>query len=111
MTADPQSQKVYRLQTLPENGLPAIDLEELGNPQSDFFEDKIPYDNMFTDNPTQFLSGEAVQLFNGFQKVIKVFDQRFGWKGIDGAGTAPVSLFISIQTTASSLTAMPITMR
>lgn len=94
VTADPQSQKVYRLETLPENGFPAIDLQGVDNGAKVFFEDKTPYDNMFTDNPTPYLSAEAVQLHYGFQKVMKAFDQRFGWKGIDGTGTAPIHIAI-----------------
>lgn len=94
VTADPQSAKVYRLQMLPENGLPAVSLVGVSNGGSVFFEDKAPHDNLFTDNPTPFLSGEAVQLFGGMQRVMKVFDQRFAWKGIDGAGTVPVMLSI-----------------
>lgn len=91
-TADPASQKLYRLQLLPENGFPAVNLLATDNGNQVFFEDKSPYDDIFTDNLTPFLSGEAVQLFSGFQRVMKVFDQRFAWRGMDGSGIIPVKL-------------------
>ena len=91
-TPDPQSTKVYRLQTLPENGFPAIELQGFNGGQSVYFEDKTPYDNQFTDNQTQYLSAEAVQTFYSFQRVMEVFDQRFGWKGIDGMGNIPIKI-------------------
>jgi hypothetical protein len=94
VTADPQSQKVYRLQTLPENGFPVINLQGSDNGTTVFFEDKAPYDDMFTDNTTPYLSAEAVQLHYGFQKVMKVFDQRFGWRGMDGTGSVPIKIFM-----------------
>lgn len=91
---DQQSEKVYRLQTLPENGFPAIELQELNGAQSVYFEDKIPYDDQFTDNQTQYLSAEAVQTFYSFQRVMGAFNQRFSWKGIDGIGTAPIKIYL-----------------
>jgi hypothetical protein len=94
VTADPQSQKVYRLQTLSENGFPEIQVIGVDSLDGVFFEDKTPYDNNFTDNSTPFLSGEAVQLFAGVQKVMKTLDDRFQWKGIDGTGTIPVQLIM-----------------
>src|SRR5688572_3857172 len=48
--------KVYRLQTLPENGFPEVNLQESGPGGFINFEDKAPYDNQFTDNPATFLS-------------------------------------------------------
>jgi hypothetical protein len=94
MNPDPQSQKIYRLQTLPENGFPAIGLQGVDGGQSVHFEDKMPLDNQFTDNQTQYLSAEAVQTFYAFQRVMETFDQRFGWKGIDGIGMAPIKIYL-----------------
>lgn len=92
VSPDPQSQKVYRLQTKPENGFPEIKMQGFSQGSSVYFEDKAPYDDQFTDNPTPYLSSEAVQIFSGFQRVMKVFDQRFGWKGGDGIGVVPVDI-------------------
>ncbi|WP_353717620.1 M4 family metallopeptidase [Dyadobacter sp. 676] len=94
VNADPQSEKVCRLQTLPENGFPAITLQGISGGNSIYFEDKAQQDNQFTDNPTPYLSSEAVQTLYGFQKVMKEFDQRFGWKGFDGTGVAPIEIFL-----------------
>lgn len=91
---DPQSEKIYRLQTLPENGFPEITLIGASAGDSVCFEDKAPFDDQFTDNSTPYLSAEAVQTFYGFQKVMNEFAQRFGWKGIDGLGTKPIHLFL-----------------
>lgn len=94
-STDPQgNNKVYRLQTLPENGFPAIILRGISAGDSVYFEDKTPYDNQFTDNPTPYLSSEAVQIMYGYQATMKAFDQRFGWKGIDGIGVAPINIFL-----------------
>lgn len=91
---DPNPQKIYRLETLPENGFPAIILHGDDNGASVYFEDKFPYDDQYTDNQTQYLSAEAVQTFYGFQRVMKAFDQRFGWKGIDGIGIDPINIYL-----------------
>jgi hypothetical protein len=90
----PQSEKVFRLQTVPENGYPEIILKGVDNGSEVFFEDKLPSDNTFTDNATPYLSSEAVQIFYGYQEVMKAFGQRFGWKGVDGTGTVPVRIFM-----------------
>lgn len=92
--ADPKSDKIYRLQTLPENGFPSIEMQGIDGPQSVYFEDKLPYDDQFTDNQTQYLSAEAVQTFYSFQRVMEAFDQRFGWRGIDGIGAAPIKIYL-----------------
>ncbi len=92
--ANPNSDKIYRLQTLPENDFPAIELQGIDGVQSVYFEDKTPYDDQFTDNPTQYLSTEAVQTFYSFQRVMEAFNQRFGWKGIDGIGKAPIKIYL-----------------
>lgn len=94
VNADPMSDKIYRLQTLPENGFPAMELQGVEGALSVHFEDKIPYDNLFTDNQTQYLGAEAVQTFYAFQRVMTTFDQRFGWKGIDGTGVAPIKIYL-----------------
>lgn len=95
---DPQlTNKVYRLQTLSENGFPAITLTGISQGNTVFFEDKIPYDDQYTDNPTPYLSSEAVQILSGFQRVMTAFDQRFGWKGSDGAGIVPIDIKIKNQ--------------
>jgi len=91
---DPKSDKIYRLQTLPENGFPEIELQGIDGGQSVYFEDKTPYDNQYTDDQTQYLSAEAVQTFYCFQRVMAAFHQRFGWKGIDGIGVAPVKIYL-----------------
>lgn len=91
---DPQSQKIYRLQTLPENGFPAIHITGTDNGSTVYFEDKAPYDSIYTDNTTPYLSAEAVQLNFAFQTAMKIFDQRFGWKGMDGTGTDPIKISI-----------------
>lgn len=91
---DPLSEKIYRLQTLPENGFPTIQIYGTDNGSTVFFEDKAPYDNTFSDNPTPYLSTEAVQLYFGFQTAMKILDQRFGWKGIDGTDTNPIKISI-----------------
>jgi hypothetical protein len=88
------SNKVYRLQTLPENGFPAINLQGVDAGNFVYFEDKMPQDDQYTDNLTPYFSSEAVQLMFGFQSVMKAFDQRFGWKGIDGTGTEPVNVYM-----------------
>ncbi|MBO9617346.1 MAG: M4 family metallopeptidase [Dyadobacter sp.] len=94
-STDPQgNNKVYRLQTLPENGFPAIILRGISAGDSVYFEDKDPFDNQFTDNPTPYLSAEAVQLHYGIQTVMKVTDERFGWKGLDGIGASPVKILM-----------------
>lgn len=97
VTQNPQSEKVYRLQTLPENGFPAIELQGTNQGISVYFEDKLPYDDQYTDNPTPYLSSEAAQVLSGFQRVMKVFDQRFGWKGSDGTGTVPIDIKMKNQ--------------
>lgn len=94
INADPQSEKIYRLQTLSENGFPPIWLFGTDNGSTVTFEDKSPYDNMYTDNPTPYLSAEATQLFYGFQTAMKIFDQRFGWKGMDNIGMKPLKIYI-----------------
>ncbi|MDR6804483.1 hypothetical protein J2Y45_001751 [Dyadobacter sp. BE34] len=94
VNADPQSAKIYRLQTLPENDYPEIILKGVDNGSEVFFEDKVPFDNVYDNNPTPHLSSEAVQTFYGFQEVMKAFGQRFGWKGIDGAGAIPIKIFM-----------------
>ncbi|MBO9613417.1 MAG: M4 family metallopeptidase [Dyadobacter sp.] len=94
ISPDPLSEKIYRLQTLPENGFPAIQIYGTDNASTVFFEDKTPYDNAFTDNPTPYLSTEAVQLYFGFQTAMKIFDQRFGWKGMDGTDANSVKISI-----------------
>lgn len=38
--ANPNSDKIYRLQTLPENDFPAIELQGIDGGQSVYFEDK-----------------------------------------------------------------------
>ncbi len=91
---DQQSEKVYRLQTLPENGFPAIHITGTDNGSTVYFEDKVPYDNSFADNPTPYLSAEAVQLHFSFQTAMKIFDQRFGWKGMDGTGADPIKISV-----------------
>ncbi|SDF72806.1 Thermolysin metallopeptidase, alpha-helical domain [Dyadobacter soli] len=91
---DPASDKIYRLQTLPENGYPEIILKGVDNGTEVFFEDQTPFDNLFDNNQTPHLSSEAVQTFYGFQEVMKAFGQRFGWKGIDGTGTLPIKIFM-----------------
>lgn len=91
---DPVSEKIYRLQTLPENGFPGIQIYGTDNGSTVFFEDKTPYDNTFADNPTPYLSTEAVQLYFGFQTAMKILDQRFGWKGMDGTDTNPIKISI-----------------
>jgi hypothetical protein len=91
---DPQSEKIYRLQTLPEDGFPSIQIYGTDNGSTVFFEDKAPYDNNFADNPTPYLSSEAVQLFYGFQTAMKILDQRFAWKGMDGTDTNVIKISI-----------------
>lgn len=94
-STDPQgNNKVYRLQTLPENGLPATTLQGISQGSTVYFEDKDPFDNQFTDNQTPYLSAEAVQLHYGFQAVLKATEQRFGWKGLDGIGVSPVKILM-----------------
>lgn len=94
-STDPQgNNKVYRLQTLPESGLPAMTLQGTDQGSTVYFEDKDPFDNQFTDNPTPYLSAEAVQLHYGFQAVMKATKQRFGWKGLDGIGVSPVKVLM-----------------
>jgi hypothetical protein len=94
-STDPQgNNKVYRLQTLPENGFPGIILLGTEFGISKYFEDKAPHDDLYTDNATPFLSVEAVQSHYGFQRVMKEFSQRFGWKGIDGAGVKSVNIYM-----------------
>lgn len=95
-TVDPstQSDKIYRLQTLPENGYPEIILKGVDNGNEVFYEDKLPYDNQFTDNTTPYLSSEAVQVFYGYQEVMKAVGQRFGWKGSYGIGNIPIRIFM-----------------
>ncbi|MHA4737797.1 M4 family metallopeptidase [Dyadobacter sp. MSC1_007] len=89
---DPLSDKIYRLQTLPENGFPAIILKGLIQSSLHSFEDKSPYSNVFTDNSTPYTSPEAVQTLVGFEKVMEEYNQRFSWKGIDGIGVAPINV-------------------
>ncbi|MGG7665311.1 M4 family metallopeptidase [Dyadobacter sp. BHUBP1] len=91
---DPQSEKIYRLETLSENGFPPISLVGTDNGSTVTFEDKFPYDDMYSDNTTPYLSTEAAQLFYGFQTAMKIFDQRFGWKGLDAIGVNPAKIFI-----------------
>ncbi|MBE8971454.1 hypothetical protein IQ277_36300, partial [Nostocales cyanobacterium LEGE 12452] len=91
---DPQSEKIYRLQTLSENGFSPIWLFGTDNGTTVTFEDKSPYDNMYTDNPTPYLSAEAAQLLYGFQTTMKIFDQRFSWKGLDDIGVDPLKVYI-----------------
>ena len=91
---DPQSEKIYRLQTLSENGFSPIWLSGTDNGSTVTFEDKSPYDNMYSDNATPYLSTEAAQLFYGFQTTMKIFDQRFGWKGLDAIGIDPIKVLI-----------------
>lgn len=91
---NPQSQKVCRLQTKPENGFPAITLKGESQGSSVYFEDKSPYDDLFSDNNTPYLSSEAVQTFYAFQRVMKAVDQKFGWKGPDGIGQKPVTIYM-----------------
>jgi hypothetical protein len=94
-STDPQgNNKVYRLQTLSENGLPATTLQGTNQGNTVYFEDKDPFDNQFTDNLTPYLSAEAVQLHYGFQAVLKATEQRFGWKGLDGIGVSPVKVLM-----------------
>ncbi|MET7253798.1 M4 family metallopeptidase [Dyadobacter fermentans] len=94
---DQQSEKIYRLQTLPENGFPEITLQGISQGNSAYFEDKQPYDSQFTDNPTPYLSSEAVQILSGFQRVMKTFDQRFNWKGSDGNGSVAIDIRMENQ--------------
>ena len=94
LDADPQGEKVYRLQTLPENGFPSITLLGISAGDTVYFEDKTPSDNQFTDNPTPYLSAEAVQLHYGIQAVMKATNERFGWKGLDGIGVSPIKIFM-----------------
>ncbi|WP_353721139.1 M4 family metallopeptidase [Dyadobacter sp. 676] len=86
----PGTNKIYRLETLAENGFPAIVLTS--NVQMGYikFEDKLPYDNVFNDNASPFTSAEGAQTLYSFQSIMKAFDSRFGWKGMDGTGTATV---------------------
>lgn len=91
---DPQSEKIYRLQTLSENGFSPIWLFGTDNGTTVTFEDKSPYDNMYSDNATPYLSTEAAQLLYGLETTMKIFDQRFGWKGLDAIGIDPIKLFI-----------------
>lgn len=94
-STDPQgNNKVCRLQTLPENGFPEITLQGISAGSSVYFEDTTPFDNQFTDNPTPYLSSEAVQLHYGFQAVMKATEQRFGWKGLDGIGVSPIKVLM-----------------
>ena len=92
VSADPQSTKIYRLETMPENGFPAVVLRGLSQGSIHTFEDKSPYSNVFTDNATPYSSEEAVQAMSGFQRVMLAYSQRFGWKGIDGVGLAPINV-------------------
>lgn len=92
---DPQSAKVYRLQALPENGLPGINLYGISQGDTVYFEDKAIPDNQFTDNPTPYLSAEAVQTFYSLQAVMKEFKQRFGWTGLNNTGLADVDVYMS----------------
>lgn len=91
---DPQSEKIYRLQTLSESGFSPIWLTGTDNGTTVTFEDKSPYDNMYSDNTTPYLSVEAAQLSYGFQTAMKIFDQRFGWKGLDAIGIDPIKVLI-----------------
>ena len=92
VNADPQSTKIYRLETMPENGFPSVVLRGLSQGNIHTFEDKSPYSNVFTDNATPYSSEEAVQTISGFQRVMLAYNQRFGWKGIDGIGLAPINV-------------------
>lgn len=92
---DPQlTNKVYRLEMLPENGLPAITLKGKYQATEVYFEDKVAYDDQFTDNSTPYLSSEGVQVLYGFQKILKEIDKRFNWKGLDGGGIRPIQIYI-----------------
>lgn len=91
---DPQSEKSYRLQTLPENGFPSVTILGISAGDTVYFDDKAPSDNQFTDNPTPYLSAEAVQLHYGIQAVMKATNERFGWKGLDGTGISPVKILM-----------------
>ncbi|MBO9616337.1 MAG: M4 family metallopeptidase, partial [Dyadobacter sp.] len=92
---DPQlTNKVYRLEMLPENGLPGIILKGKYQGAEVYFEDKVPYDDQFTDNATPYLSSEGVQVLYGFQKILKEIDKRFNWKGLDGGGIRPIQIYI-----------------
>ncbi|GGM84108.1 hypothetical protein GCM10010967_14880 [Dyadobacter beijingensis] len=86
----PGNNKIYQLGTLAENGFPQINL--VSNVQAGFIEflDKFPYDNVYNDNGSPFSSAEASQSLYAVQSVMKAFDVRFGWKGLDGIGVAPV---------------------
>lgn len=88
----PGSNKIYRLGTLPENGFPAITLQSSTQAGVVTFEDKFPYDNVYNDNASPFLSLEGAQSLYSFQSVMKAIDTRFGWKGLDGTGIAPINI-------------------
>ncbi|MCF0052958.1 M4 family metallopeptidase [Dyadobacter sp. LJ53] len=81
--------KEQRLETLPEGGLPAIELEVVSaaNPNKPvYFTDKNK-DGDFTDdqvNPFPTAMGTAVLW--GMQETMKVFQTHFGWIGMDDAG-------------------------
>ncbi|MET7253799.1 M4 family metallopeptidase [Dyadobacter fermentans] len=88
----PGNNKIYRLETLPENGFPAITLQSSTQAGVVTFEDKFPYDNVYNDNASPFLSLEGAQSLYSFQSVMKAIDARFGWKGLDGTGIAPINI-------------------
>lgn len=90
----PGNNKIYRLETLAENGFPAINLTSSSQVGFVKFEDKAPYSNVFNDNPNPFGSDEAAQTLFGFQSTMQVFNARFGWKGIDGIGSVPLHVFM-----------------
>lgn len=88
----PGNNKIRRLETLAENGFPAMTLFSSTQAGIVTFEDKFPYSNVFNDNASPFTSDEGAQTLYSFQSVMKAVDSRFSWKGLDGTGTSTINI-------------------
>nr|WP_295928683.1 M4 family metallopeptidase [uncultured Dyadobacter sp.] len=74
-----------RLETLPENDLPAIKIREVAeNANETPFINQPPFGGLFNDGPTNFkVNVDAATLLLGTEVALKVIKDKFGWIGID----------------------------